>query len=130
MNTFRSGIFYVRCPYCFDKFDYLRATPLIKQPILQSFLLMALCPNCEFMFLEGDTNKRNQMAYVCSGHLNSERNITKEKEWPWAVTCGITLKYNFGDFFAALRFGQDLPPYLYKGILEGRFEAVFLPVRP
>ena len=127
MSKLYSEKFYVRCPCCFREFDYLLATPLIEQPILNSYLLMALCPKCQTMFLKSELRQKDQIAHACSGNVMSIREISENERWPWAITCGITLKYHSGDFSAALRFGHDLPPTLYKGILNGEIATVFLP---
>ena len=127
MSKLYSEKFYVRCPCCFREFDYLLAIPRIAKPILNSYLLMALCPKCETMFLESELRQKSQIAHACSGNVLSSRVISENERWPWALTCGITLKYHSGDFSAALRFGHDLPPTLYEAILEGEIAAVFLP---
>jgi hypothetical protein len=113
MSKLYSEKFYVRCPCCFREFDYLLATPLIEQP--------------KTMFLESELRQKDQIAHACSGNVMSSRVISENERWPWALTCGITLKYHSGNFSAALRFGHDLPPTLYKGILEGEIATVFLP---
>ena len=80
------------------------------------------------MFLEGELRQKDRIAHACSGNVMSNRVIPKNDNWRWALTCGITLQYHSGDFSAAIRFGHDLPPTLYKAIFEGQLEAAFLPM--
>ena len=119
--------FFVRCPRCHRSFDYLLAEPVFNQPLLSSSLLIALCPVCMTEFNESALPNKKQIGSTCWHNLMAQVNSPSDEDWPWAVTCGITLRLNFGDFQAALRYGMDLPQKLYGKILEGKASIARFP---
>ena len=120
-------VFLVRCPRCYRSLDYLLAEPGFNQPLLSSCLLIALCPVCMTEFNQSGLPGKKQMGSTCWRNLMAQLDSPSQEKWPWAVTCGITLRLNFGNFQAALRYGMDLPQELYSKVLEGKASIAHFP---
>jgi hypothetical protein len=119
--------FFVTCPNCGEPFDCTLAEPVFQTPIHKSFWCFALCTACMVNFEAFSSWEQKNIVSNCLTNLTNQASIPLFERYPWAVACGVTLKFNFGDFQAALRNGHELPRKLYVDVLEGRSDFVRLP---
>jgi hypothetical protein len=119
--------FFVNCPKCREAFDHALAEPVFYSPVHKSDLYFALCSECTATFEAASLSEKKKIASAC--FINVKNGIATQRCGchPWAMICGITISFNFGDFQAALRHGHELPREIYIEILEGRADFIRFP---
>jgi hypothetical protein len=117
----------VKCPCCRVDYPVEDAFPAIKEPLFKSYVLYALCPECNQQY--GSTNEagKKDLAHHCFENFKIYGKDPSGEMYPWSVTTEIALHTNGYEIDKALINGQNIPREIYNLIEHGEIKIQCLP---